>query len=738
MRERLRRRRIRRDADRRDPAAAQRWRRRPWLAFCVRVLVFLAPIVATLAISIAVSRALPAPADRWHEVLWWTAVVAVSLVAFLVADRLCRRALPLVALLQLSMLFPDRAPGRFKVARSRGRVKELTAELDRAADRDPADPATRGAVTVLTLIASLAIHDGRTRGHSERVRIFADMIAEEMGIPEESRYRLRWAALLHDIGKLEVPASILNKPGRPDDEEWRQLRRHPETAARLLSPLHEWLGVWMLAAEQHHEHFDGTGYPRRLKGEEISLGGRIVCVADCFETMTAARPYKKTMTAVAAREELVRNAGIQFDPAVCRAFLNISLGRLWRGLGFAAWLGQLPLLAPFAGTLSRWGGNAASVTATVATGAVLAAGGLLTVPNVGFSAARTPALSRLPASPAPAPVPAPVPAPGPAISPPATFTPAPAPPPATAGGAVAHLPGTLPGTGALGGPVATPAAPPAPVRAAADAYALLGAIGLPVLASLGPVAPASASAPSSRGPTARSSAVGCSAGACPPGIDEVSLGGSSTLATTESGRRIGCGEGAPPAGFETGPLTPPAAAACTSGLRVVALAPLGLVVDGVAAESVTQGCSLAPSGHASVRDLRIGGLHLAGGPAGPAPNTRIALLLAGRPDAMLLVLDEQIPDPGGWGLTVNAVHISGGAVDLIIGHVHSAALCAPARAISRPAGAELPGLPLLLIPVLVTPRARRTARGDGSGAGEAGAGGSREKREGLHATGRGA
>src|SRR5205085_7550418 len=146
------------------------------------------------------------------------------------------------------------------------------------------------------------------------------------------RDRLRWAALLHDIGKLEVPASILNKPDRPDEAEWVQLRRHPETAARLLAPLHEWLGEWKLAAEHHHEHNDGSGYPRGLRGEGISLGGRIVCVSDCFETMTAARPYKTAMSAGAARGELVRFAGTQFDPMVCRSFLNISLGRLWRGL----------------------------------------------------------------------------------------------------------------------------------------------------------------------------------------------------------------------------------------------------------------------------------------------------------------------------------------------------------------------------------------------------------------------
>jgi hypothetical protein len=449
----------------------------------------------------------------------------------------------------------------------------------------------------------------------------------------------------------------------------------------------------MLAAEQHHEHYDGTGYPLGLKGEEISLGGRVVCVADCFETMTAARPYKKTMTAVAAREELVRNAGTQFDPTVCRAFLNISLGRLWRGLGFAAWLGQLPLLAPFTGTLSRWGGQAASMTATVATGAVLAAGGLLAIPNLGSVGAHSTVASRLPASPAPAPAPSVSPAPAPATGtvPPATAAPAPPVSAPSGRGLVAGI-GTLPGTGGLTAPPLPPrpAAPP-PGQAAGDAYAFQGGIGLPGQATLsltlGPVAPTSASAASTGRPTSRSSAAGCGAGTapCPAGVDLVSLGGSSTLATVETGQRADCGAGAPPAGFETGLLTPPAAAACTTGLRVVAVA-LGLVADGVAAESVTQGCTLPPAGHASVRDLELGGLHLAGGPAPLAPGTRRTVYLAGLPTAMLVVLDEQIPDPSGRGLTVNAIHISGGALDLVIGHVHSAAGCGGTGSVA-PAGA---------------------------------------------------
>jgi hypothetical protein len=276
-----------------------------------------------------------------------------------------------------------------------------------------------------------------------------------------------------------------------------------------------------------------------------------------------------------------------------------------------------------------------------------------------------------------------------------------------ASGLVAGI-GNLPGTGSLGAPVPPRRAFPPPGQAGGDAFAFQGGIGLPGQAALsltlGPVAPTSASASSPGRPTSRSSAAGCGAGAapCPAGVDQVSLGGSSTVATVETGQRADCGAGAPPAGFETGPLTPPAAAACTSGLRVVALGPLGLVADGVAAESVTQGCSLAPVGRASVRDLALGGLHLAGGPAALAPGTRRTVRLAGVPTAMVVVLDEQMPDPSGRGLTVNAIHISGGAVDLVIGHVHSAAGCGGGTGRAAPAGA--PGLPPASLPPALAPR----------------------------------
>ena len=191
-----------------------------------------------------------------------------------------------------------------------------------------------------------ASHDRRTRGHAERVRVFTDLLAQELKLSKEDRYKLRWAALLHDIGKLKVSPDILNKPGKLDDREWEAIKRHPADGARIASPLVQWLGPWARAITDHHERYDGRGYPNGLAGGSISLGGRIVSVADAYDTMTAARSYKRSMSVRAAREELAKCAGQQFDPAVVRAFFAISLPRLvWR-TGPLSYLAQSPFLSP--------------------------------------------------------------------------------------------------------------------------------------------------------------------------------------------------------------------------------------------------------------------------------------------------------------------------------------------------------------------------------------------------------
>ena len=156
---------------------------------------------------------------------------------------------------------------------------------------------------------------GRTRGHSERVRVFTDVLAAELHLSQGARDRLRWASLLHDLGKIGVPATVLNKPAALEAVEWDMIRQHPDQGAVLAGPLLEWLGEWGTAISQHHERFDGTGYPRGLAGHEISQAGRIVAVADVFEVMTAARSYKRPMSVAAARRQLADSAGTQLDPA---------------------------------------------------------------------------------------------------------------------------------------------------------------------------------------------------------------------------------------------------------------------------------------------------------------------------------------------------------------------------------------------------------------------------------------
>jgi hypothetical protein len=173
-----------------------------------------------------------------------------------------------------------------------------------------------------------------------------------MHLPAEDRVRLRWASLLHDVGKMAVPATVLNKADPLEDHEWHTLRQHPIEGAKLTVALAPWLGEWAATIEQHHERWDGKGYPHGLAGTQIHQGARIVAVADSYEVMTATRAYKKPVSPAVARRRLAADAGAQFDPDVVRAFLNISLGRLRMAAGPLTWLAQIPFLRPVA-ALSR-------------------------------------------------------------------------------------------------------------------------------------------------------------------------------------------------------------------------------------------------------------------------------------------------------------------------------------------------------------------------------------------------
>ena len=357
-----------------------RWVARPFLAGLVRVLVVIVPAAAGALASWEVSRLWTEPPGFWPEVRWFAVLVAVAVVVVLLVERVCRRFLPLAWLFTLTMAFPDRMPSRLLTARRAASRRARRRALDQLARRGGLGvDAGEASEAALVLVAALGAHDRRTRGHSERVRTFADLLAKEAGLSDDECDRLRWGALLHDIGKLAVPGAILNKPDRPDEQEWAQLKRHPEEGAHLVEPLVTWLGPWAGAVGEHHERWDGNGYPHGLGGEEISLGGRILAIADAYEVMTAARAYKVPLSAAAAREELVASAGTHFDPALVRAFMGISLGALWWTAGMSALLAQIPLLGRVGAIpgLARIRSNLAGSATAVASVAVLVAAGVV-------------------------------------------------------------------------------------------------------------------------------------------------------------------------------------------------------------------------------------------------------------------------------------------------------------------------------------------------------------------------
>jgi HD-GYP domain-containing protein (c-di-GMP phosphodiesterase class II) len=175
-----------------------------------------------------------------------------------------------------------------------------------------------------SLTAAIDAKDRYTCGHSERVALLAAQLARTIGMDEAGAERVHICGLVHDVGKIGVPESVLCKPGRLTENEFALVKRHPEVGARIIRDI-PMLGDILGGVMHHHERWDGGGYPKGLRGETIPLFARLIGLADTFDAMSSTRSYRGAMSRAEVLAEIARNAGTQFDPALTKVFLELDL-----------------------------------------------------------------------------------------------------------------------------------------------------------------------------------------------------------------------------------------------------------------------------------------------------------------------------------------------------------------------------------------------------------------------------
>jgi len=163
--------------------------------------------------------------------------------------------------------------------------------------------------------------------HSLQVAILSTAIAEKMGFREQELELIKYAGLLHDVGKIGIPEAILRKPDLLTEEEWKIIRYHPQQSVEIIKPIKglQQIQHWIL---YHHERWDGKGYPEGKRGEQIPIQSRILAVSDTYSAMVKDRPYRKALFDKDAREEIARVAGIQLDPKIVNVFLNLPINEI--------------------------------------------------------------------------------------------------------------------------------------------------------------------------------------------------------------------------------------------------------------------------------------------------------------------------------------------------------------------------------------------------------------------------
>jgi putative nucleotidyltransferase with HDIG domain len=201
-----------------------------------------------------------------------------------------------------------------------GKVRERTKQL---AEKH-SELRTAYVQTIRALAEAVDAKDSYTRGHSERVAVYASRIARQLSMNKEMIERIYFAGLLHDVGKIGIPDAIITKPDRLNREEYEEIKKHPEIGAKILEPV-EFLANIVPCVRHHHEWYDGSskGYPDQLAADEIPMASRVILVADTVEAMTSDRPYRKALPIDTVVEELHKYSGSQFDPTAVRAFLAL-------------------------------------------------------------------------------------------------------------------------------------------------------------------------------------------------------------------------------------------------------------------------------------------------------------------------------------------------------------------------------------------------------------------------------
>lgn len=201
-------------------------------------------------------------------------------------------------------------------------MESLAAERATEIDKALEEVESSYRITLKALVQALETRDFETHGHSERVVTFSLRLGHELGLDKDALRDLELGALLHDIGKIGVPDAVLRKPAKLNEEEWVKMRLHPLHGQQILRNIKFLEGAARIVS-QHHEQWDGSGYPYGLRGEDIDIGARIFAVVDAFDAMISDRVYRKGRPYKDALEELERCSGSQFDPLIVEAFKNI-------------------------------------------------------------------------------------------------------------------------------------------------------------------------------------------------------------------------------------------------------------------------------------------------------------------------------------------------------------------------------------------------------------------------------